>query len=430
MVRQASLCLALSAAAWAADPVVIRTARMFDGKSDGLTSPGVVVVEDGKIIGAGAAASVPSGARVIDLGDATLLPGFMDAHTHLTSDLAGAGTAAQRILNGLQKTVAERTLDATVNARVTLMAGFTTVRNLGAPDQIDIGLRNAINRGVIPGPRMLTAGKGLGTTGGHCDTTNSYRPGLFPETGILESIINSPDEARKAVRLQVKWGADVIKVCATGGVLSLNDDVQSAQLTQEELNALVDEAHTKGKKTAAHAHGSQGAKRAIMAGIDSIEHGSFLDEEAMRMMKDKGTYFVPTLMTQAFIQPNLDKLDPRQARKARMALSSMNETTAKAIRLGVRIALGTDAGVFEHGTNGGEFGRMVALGMKPIDALKAGTSVDAELFGLSDRLGTLEAGKIADVVAVPGNPLTDIRVTERVLFVMKEGKVFRNDAGK
>ena len=414
--------LGLGGSLWAAEPLVIRAARLFDGKSDTLQTPGLVVVEDGKIRQVGGAA--PGGVRVIDLGDATLSPGFMDAHTHLTSNRP-LGTTAQTILNSLQKTIAEQTLDAAVNARVTLMAGFTTVRNLGAPDQIDIGLRNAIARGVVPGPRIITAGRSLGSTGGHCDSTNSYRPGLFPEPGVEQSIINSPEDARRAVRLQVKWGADVIKVCATGGVLSLNDDVQSAQLTQEELNALVDEAHTKGKKTAAHAHGLQGAKRAILAGIDSIEHGSFLDEEALLMMKQRGVFFVPTLMTQDFLLPNLDKLDPRQARKARMAMNSMNETTAKAIRLGVRIALGTDAGVYEHGKNAGEFGRLVALGMKPVDALRAATSVNAELFGLSDLLGVLEPGKVADIVAMPGNPLEDIRVTERVLFVMKEGQIVK-----
>ncbi len=417
-----ALLAAMGMTAMAAEPVAIRAARLFDGKSETLQTPGVVVVQDGKILRVGG--SVPSGMQVIDLGDATLSPGFMDAHTHLTSNRQ-QGTTAQNTLTALQKTIAEQALDATVTARVTLMAGFTTVRNLGAPEQIDIGLRNAINRGVVAGPRIFTAGKSLGSTGGHCDSTNSYRPGLFPEPGVEQSIINSPDDARRAVRLQVKWGADVIKVCATGGVLSLNDDVQSAQLTQEELNALVDEAHTKGKKTAAHAHGLQGAKRAILAGIDSIEHGSFLDEEALLLMKQKGTFFVPTLMTQDFLQPNLDKLDPRQARKARMAMNSMNETTAKAIRLGVRIALGTDAGVYEHGKNAGEFGRLVALGMKPIDALRAGTSVDAELFGLSDTLGTLEPGKIADIVAMPGDPLKDITVTERIMFVMKDGQVFK-----
>jgi imidazolonepropionase-like amidohydrolase len=416
--------LALALPACGAEIIVLRAQRLFDGKSDTLQRPGVVLVEDGRIVRVGAGPA-PAGAEVIDLGDATLLPGFMDAHTHLTIDFAGAGSTAQRILNSLQKTVAEQTLDAAVNARKTLLAGFTTVRNLGAGDHIDIGLRNAIERGVVPGPRMLTAGKSIGTTGGHCDPTNGYRPGLFADPGVEESIIKSPDEARQAVRLLVKNGADVIKVCATGGVLSLNNDVDSPQLTQEELNALVDQAHTMGRKAAAHAHGLQGAKRAILAGIDSIEHGSFLDDEALRMMKERGTYFVPTLMTQHFLRPNLDKLDPRQARKATLAMRAMDETTSKAIRMGVKIALGTDSGVFEHGLNGGEFARLVKLGMRPADALKAGTSVDAELFGVADRLGSLEAGKIADVVAVPGDPLADISACERVLFVMKEGKVYK-----
>lgn len=426
MVRVAILIAATAAIVAAQGVTVIRAARLFDGKSETLQSPGVVVVEKGLIVAVGPSVAVPAGAKTIDLGDATLTPGFMDAHTHLTSDNSG-GTTAQRMMTSLGKTIAEQTLDATVNARVTLMAGFTTVRNLGAPSQIDIGLRNAIDRGVIPGPRMLTAGKSIGTTGGHCDSTNAYRAGLFEEPGVEESIINSPEEARKAVRLLVKRGADVIKVCATGGVLSLNNDVDSPQLTQAELDALVDQAHTMGRKTAAHAHGLIGAKRAIRAGIDSIEHGSFLDEEALQMMKERGTFFVPTLMTQAYLKPNLDKLDPRQARKATRAMNSMNETTAKAIRMGVRVALGTDAGVFPHGDNGGEFARMVQLGMRPIDALKAGTSVDAELLGIADRLGSLEAGKIADIVAVPGDPVKDITACERPLFVMKEGVVFKNE---
>lgn len=417
------ICAALSASAFAAPPIVVKAARLFDGKSDTLASPGLVVVQDGKIVGVGASATLPTGATIIDLGDSTLLPGFMDAHTHLSLDFTG--NAAQRIVHGLQRSIAEQTIDAAANARITLMTGFTTVRDLGSGDQISVGLRNAINRGATPGPRILAAGKSLGTSGGHCDFTNGYRPGMFAEPGPADGILNNPDEARQAVRLQIKYGADVIKVCATGGVLSLNADVDSPQLTQAEIDAVVDQAHTMGKKAAAHAHGNIGAKRAIRAGIDSIEHGSFLDEEALTMMKQKGTYFVPTLMALESLMPMLDKLDPLQARKARIAFNSINETTAKAIRMGVKIALGTDAGVFTHGRNNGEFALLVKLGMKPVDALKAATSGDAELLGVADTLGTIEAGKFADIVAVPGNPLTDITATERVLFVMKEGVVYK-----
>lgn len=275
---------------------------------------------------------------------------------------------------------------------------------------------------------MLVSVHGIGSTGGHCDPTNSYRFGLFgEEIGPKFGIINSADEARQAVRINVKYGADVIKTCATGGVLSMNDDVQSSQLTQEELNALVDQAHTMGKKAAAHAHGLQGAKRAIRAGIDSIEHGSFLDQEALDMMKAQGTFYVPTLMAFQGLRENMDSYAPMQQRKARMAMSSINETFTKAIRIGVKIGFGTDAGVYPHGRNGGEFAEMVRLGMRPIDALKAATSADAELFGLADTLGTLEPGKLADIVAVPGDPVADITATQRVLFVMKEGVVYRND---
>jgi imidazolonepropionase-like amidohydrolase len=244
------------------------------------------------------------------------------------------------------------------------------------------------------------------------------------------TVANGPDAFRAAVRWAVKFGADVIKTCATGGVLSLNDDVDSPQLTQEELNALVDQAHTMRRRTAAHAHGAEGAKRAIRAGIDSIEHGSFLDEEGLRLMVQKGTFYAPTLMALEGVKERMNGLDPRQQRKARLAMDSVDQTVRKAVSLGVRIVVGTDAGVFPHGRNAGEFRLLVEHGMTPAAALKAGTSLDAELFGIADRLGSLEAGKIADIVAVPGDPLADIRQTERVFFVMKEGRVCRNDRGK
>lgn len=398
--------------------VVLKAARMFDGKSNQLVSPGLVVVRGSTIVGVGGAA--PGGAQVIDLGDATLLPGFMDAHTHLAYAATGG---SQRALARLQLNVAEVTLEAAGHARSTLLAGFTTVRDLGSRDLVDVGLRNAINRGLTPGPRVLAAVRSMGSTGGHCDPTNSFRQDLFEEPGPDRGIFNSPEDARRAVRVNVKYGADVLKVCATGGVMSLNDDVDSPQVTQAELDALVDEAHARNKKAAAHAHGAEGAKRAIRAGIDSIEHGSFLDDEALTMMKQRGTFLVPTLMAPHDLKSRLDRLDPRQAAKARRAIDSINVTFQKALKVGVRIAFGTDSGVYTHGKNPGEFALMVGLGMKPIDALKAATSVDAELFGVASRVGTLEIGKLADVVAVPGDPITDIRATERVFFVMKDGVI-------
>src|SRR6267142_491122 len=401
---------------------VLKAARMFDGKSNALSTPGLVVVTGGKIAGVGAQAAIPAGAETIDLGDATLLPGFIDAHTHLTSMYSDDWK--QNLIDGLQKTVAERALDASANARVTLMAGFTTVR--------DVGLRNAIRDGVVPGPRMLVTIHALGSTGGHCDHSGGFRPGLFGrETDPLDGVINGPDQARYAVRLDHKYGADMIKVCATGGVLSLTDDVDTPQLTQEELNAIVDEAHALRRKTAAHAHGAEAAKRAIRAGIDSIEHGSFLDDEALDMMQKRGTYLVPTLMAIQGIQEKFDRgvyMPPAIEAKARAAIAAIHVTFQKALVKGVKIGLGTDAGVYPHGRNAEEFHQMVDLGMKPLDALKAGTSSDAELLGLADKIGTLEAGKLADIVAVPGDPTQNIRQVEKVFFVMKEGVIFRNDS--
>jgi len=411
----------------AADRVtVVKAARLFDGKSDRAVSPGVVVVSNNKITAIGGTA--PAGAEVIDLGDATLLPGFMDAHTHL-SDPFERDYRVQE-LNLLKKPVSERTLDAVDVVRRTLMAGFTTVRDLGSADLIDVGLRNAIAAGKIPGPRMLVSVHALGSTGGHCDPFAGFAPGIFGrESGISDGVINGAEAARLAVRYNVNHGADVIKTCATGGVLSLTDDVDTPQLTQAELDALVDEAHALRRKTAAHAHGASGAKRAIRAGIDSIEHGTFLDDEALEVMKARGTYYIPTLMAAQGLKERLSDgyLPPAVETKARAAMAALDATVRKAIAKGVKIGVGTDAAVYPHGRNAGELVRLVELGMKPVDALKAATSGDAQLLGVEDRTGTLEPGKLADIVAVPGNPLETISQVEKVRFVMKDGVVYRRD---
>ncbi|HEY3937135.1 MAG TPA: amidohydrolase family protein [Bryobacteraceae bacterium] len=401
---------------------VLKAARLFDGKSNTLVEPGMVVVSGNKIQSIGGRA--PADAMVIDLGDATLLPGFIDAHTHLTFEFNPDYNGAR--LQALSRTVAESAIRATVNARKTLMGGFTTVRDVGSEDFLDVGLRNSINAGVVPGPRMLVAVHALGATGGHCDDGAGIKFGLLNhEMGPEDGVINSPDQARFAVRFNIKYGADVIKTCATGGVLSPTDDVDVPQLSQAELDVLVATAHDLRRKTAAHAHGAEGAKRAIRAGIDSIEHGTFLDDEALRMMRERGTYLVPTLSVRSGLAES--KFPPLVREKADVAVKAQDGMVRRALRMGVKIALGTDAAVYPHGNNALEFVLMAADGMTPAQSLRAGTSVAADLLGLANKIGTLEAGKLADVVAVPGNPLDDIKVTQSVIFVMKEGVVYRND---
>jgi imidazolonepropionase-like amidohydrolase len=406
--------------------VVLRAARMFDGQE--IRTPGVVVVAGSRIRAAGPTVAVPAGAPVIELGDATLSPGFIDAHTHLSSMFVV--DYKQAIIDGLRQAIPEQTLRATENLRKTVMAGVTTVRDVGSSDFIDVGLRNASAEGLIPGPRMLVSVHSLSATGGHCDDQNGMRAGVFgPENGIEKGVINSPDEGRRAVRYNIKYGADVIKVCATGGVLSLTDPPDVAQLTQEELNAIVDEAHTLRKKTAAHAHGAEGAKRAIRAGIDSIEHGAFLDDDAIDMMKARGTYYVPTLMAIEGGKLVLDQggYAPLVAEKMRASIASLDNVVKKAIARGVKIGVGTDAAVYPHGRNTEEYHLLVDLGMSPLDALRAGTAVNAELLGMKGQIGTLAEGAFADVVAIPGDPRQNIRQVERVFFVMKEGIVLRQD---
>jgi len=400
---------------------------MFDGKGDRAVSPGLVVVENGKIAQVGGTA--PAGAETIDLGDATLLPGLIDAHTHITYEFSM--DSYQSEFHERRTTPAEKAFEAGAIARTTLLAGFTTVRNVGASEWVDIGLRNAINRGLTDGPRMLTAGKALSATGGHCDETNGLAPGAVPaEPGPRDGIANSPDEFRQAVRVMLKYGADVIKICATGGVMSLGDDVDTSQLTQEELNAAVDETHALHRRAAAHAHGNEGARRAVLAGIDSIEHGSFLKDDTLDLMKQRGTYLIPTLIAPTFLVEGFQngmKAPDRVKEKANAAEQSVYTMFRHAVEKGVRIGFGTDAGVYPHGQNAREFELMVKNGASPALALRAATSVDAELLGVADRLGSLEQGKLADVVAVPGDPFADIATMRKVFFVMKDGKVYRND---
>lgn len=409
-------------------PIVLKAAHLFPGTGDKLISPGIVVVQGDRIVAVGSDATPPSGAKVIDLGNATLLPGFIDAHTHLTGELSNDW--AQDELDSFKKTIAEQALTAAQYARRTLLAGFTTVRDVGASDYLDVGLRDAIAHGVTLGPRMLVATHPIGATGGHCDPTAGYRPGRAggAEPGVAEGVVNSADEARASVRHAIKYGADVIKTCATGGVLSLRDAVDTPQLTQAELDALVDEAHALGRKTAAHAPGAEGAKRAVLAGIDSIEHGTFLTDEVLLLMKQRGTVLVPTLMALQGLREHLaadPKIPTLVVEKARAAAARAGDVVKRAHALGTIIGFGTDAAVYPHGRNAEEFARLVEAGLTPAEALRAATSIDAKLLGLEAQIGTLEAGKLADVVAVPGDPLAEIRATERVSFVMKQGVVVK-----
>ncbi|MCY1045295.1 amidohydrolase family protein [Corallococcus sp. bb12-1] len=422
--------LLLSQSAPAAEPAraqVLKAARLFDAKTGKVVTPGVVVVAEGKVVGVGPKAPVPEGATVVELGDATLLPGFMDAHTHLT--VAPGPDWRKDVVDSFQRTIPELTLDALPWARTTLMAGFTTVRNLGAEHFIDVGLRNSIARGTVVGPRILAATSSVSSTGGHCDYGNSWRKGLLAEDSS-PGVADGPDALRARVRENFKYGADLIKVCATGGVMSLNADADAPQFTQAELDAVVDEAHSRRRKVAAHAHGAEGAKRAIRAGVDSIEHGTLMDDEGLELMKRKGTWYVPTAFAFNGIQELAaqGKLPPATVVKLQTVAVRREQVLRKAISMGVRIAFGTDAGVFAHGRNAEEFAALVSFGMTPAEALRTATVHAAELLGVSDRLGTLEPGKVADVVAVPGNPLQDIRATEKVFFVMKDGVIHRNEA--
>jgi imidazolonepropionase-like amidohydrolase len=401
------------------ETVVLKAAHLFDSTGTTLKDGGVVVVRGDRIVSVGST-SIPAGARVIDLGDATLLPGFIDAHTHLTMQLEKDYYHGR--YDDIMRFPAEQALYAALYAKRTLEAGFTTVRNVGAADFVDISLRNAINAGVTEGPHMITAGHGIGSPGGHFDAP-SYPPDRVHVEGPIEGICSGPEECRQAVRYQMKWGADVIKIAASGGVLSEADPVDVPQLTLDEMRAIVAEAHAWKRKVAAHCHGDAAARLAIEAGVDSIEHGSFLTEDTLRLMKAKGVYLVPTRMTVVWVLKEADTYPPKIAAKARAAAAAHGNMFKAALRIGVPIAFGTDAGVYPHGMNAEEFGDMTDLGMSPAAALLAGTRSAARLLGVDAEVGTLEAGKIADIVAVPGNVISNIRSTEHPVFVMHLGKI-------
>ena len=408
-----------------AAPIYLRSARLLDIEKGELVEPGELLVDAERIVEV-APTSVPDGARVIDVGDLTLLPGFMDMEVNL---LLG-GPDSMNPLNAVQDDPAVRTLRGVANARRTLRAGFTTVRNLGLFVQtggllLDVALKRAIDSGWIDGPRVIPAGHAITPTGGHLDPTmfQAFAPHIMPLT-VEEGIANGISEVRKAVRYQIKHGAQLIKVCASGGVMSHTGPAGAQQYSYEELAAIADEAHRAGLKVAAHAHGDAGIRAAIEAGIDCIEHGSLMSDETLELLVERGTFLVAT--TYLADGMDLSHAAPELQAKAAEVFPRARETIKKAIERGARVACGTDAPAIPHGRNAKELLALVDRGMTPLQALRAATTVSAELIDVDDR-ARLSPGLLADIVGVPGNPLDDIGATESVRFVMKGGQVYRDD---
>jgi imidazolonepropionase-like amidohydrolase len=404
--------------------VVVRAGHILDVKTGTMLSGQAIVIEGDKIVSVGPAADakLSPATQTIDLPNATVLPGLIDAHTHLTFDPANLG------YEGLGISYPREALIGARNARVTLEAGFTTVRNVGAGGYSDVALRDAINAGDVPGPRMLVSGPAMGITGGHCDD-NLLAPQFHAtELGVADGV----DAVRHKVRENIKYGADLIKICATGGVMSKGDDPNASQYTREEMKAIVEEAHRLGRKVAAHAHGAEGVSWASDAGVDSIEHGHLMDDSSIATLKKNGTYIVPTLYLMDWNRENLGKRNaPDYVVRKMQAVSAVGQDTLKkAFAAGVKVAFGTDAAVYPHGLNAHEFAVYVRLGMSPLQAIQTATIHGADLLGWSSKIGTLEAGKWADLIAVEGDPLKDVTTLQQVKFVMKGGEVVKNEYGK
>jgi imidazolonepropionase-like amidohydrolase len=419
----ALFCVIAQATAQTSRRVVVHAGHVFDVKSGKMLADQTLVIEDGKIVAVtgSAEAKIPGDAMRIDLPNATVLPGLIDAHTHLTMD---PKFGYERLALSLPR----ETLIGAKNARLTLLAGFTTVRNVGAREFSDVALRDAINAGDVPGPRMLVSGPPLSITGGHCD--NNMLP--FEYHATSDGVADGIAAVQHKVRENIKYGSDLIKVCATGGVLSLGDNPQHSQFTLEEMKAIVADAHRLGRKVAAHAHGAEGIRWAAEAGVDSIEHGSYIDDAGIAAMKEHGTYLVPTLYLGDWMIDNagLTHLPPPLLAKAQEVIPAARKNIAHAFAAGVKVVLGTDAAVYPHGLNAHEFAVMVKLGLTPLQAIQAGTINAADLLGWSGKVGTLDSGAWADIVAVDGDPIKDVTTLERVKFVMKGGEVIRNDYAK
>ncbi len=401
--------------------------QLLDVRTGRLLPERTVVVEGGTIREVKAGYTRPRQERSIDLRGHTCMPGLMDMHTHLSSQMSRTSYA-----DNFTKNPGDYAFRMVGFAKQTLLAGFTTVRDLGDRFNLTVPLRNAIANGEIEGPRIFTAAKAIGTTGGHADPTNGHRFDLRHDPGPEEGVVNGKADARKAVRQRYKDGADLIKITATGGVLSVAKNGQNPQFTEEEIRAIVETAADYDMHVAAHAHGAEGMKRAIRAGVRSIEHGTLMDEEVIRLMKQHGTYYVPTILAGKWVESKAKEpgFFPELVRPKAAALGPLIQgTVGKAYKNGVKIAFGTDSGVSAHGNNAQEFRHMVAVGIPPAEAIRMATLNTAELLGVEDRLGTLEAGKLADIVAVPGNPIESITVMEKVTFVMKEGVVYKRPRG-
>ncbi len=422
------LFLVLIASQLAAQTTHLHCGQLFDATSNELQSKMTIVVEGNKITNVAkgylrAADSI----TVIDLKDQTVMPGLMDMHVHIEGQ-----SSPTRYVEQFRMNPEDVALRATIYTKRTLDAGFTTVRDLGGSG-VNVSLRNAINQGFIVGPRIVTAEKAIGTTGGHADPTNGVNHVLQGDPGPAEGVINGVEDARKAVRQRYKNGADCIKITATGGVLSVAKDGSGPQFVDEELEAIVATAKDYGMHTAAHAHGKEGIMRAVNAGITSIEHGTLMDEEVMALMAEKGTFYVPTISAGKFVaeKAKIDGYFPAIIRPKALSIGpQLQATFGQAYRAGVRIAFGTDSGVSPHGENGKEFAYMVEAGMPAAETLLAATIVSAELIGREDELGTIEKGKLADIVAVSGNPLEDINVMTKVSFVMKDGVIYKEETDK